>query len=325
MLQAYAQWKHRFTERFQLNSGVHFTYSWVNNKFYIEPRLGGEWRVAENQTLSFGTGLHSRIDALSTYFSYVDTTPGKPKYPNQNLDFSRAIHLVAGYNLNFKKDFRLKLEVYGQYLFSVPIGRDSANSTFSLLNYTDGFVSLPLVSKGTGYNYGLEITLEKFFSNHYFFMYTASLYQSKYKAEDGIWRSTAYNVGYVMNLLGGKEFVVGKKKNDILGLTLKLIWRGGQRYTPVDLDASIAANTTIYQNSSAYSQKLPDYFRMDCGVYFKRNLRKYAWTLSFDAQNVINRLNVAQVVYDPITQSVKTEKNLGIIPVLAWKIEFGIK
>jgi len=324
MLEGYLQWKHRFNERLQLNAGMHFTYSVFNDKFYAEPRLGGDWKATETQTLSFGLGLHSRIDAMSTYFSYADTTKGVKKYPNQNLDFSRAFHAVLGYNFSFKKDFRLKVEAYAQYLFNVPIGADSANSTYSIVNYTDGFVNVPLVSKGTGYNYGLEITLEKFFSDHYFFMYTASLYESKYRALDGVWRSTAYDVHYVMNLLGGKEFVLGKKKNNIFGINLKLIWRGGERYTPVDLVASTIANETIYQNSNAFSQKFPDYFRVDAGIYYRRNTKKYSWTLSFDGQNVINRQNVEDEIYDPVSRTVIIEKNLGIIPVFAWKIEFGL-
>jgi hypothetical protein len=324
MIEGYIQWKHRFNDRIQLNSGVHMTYSVFNNKFYIEPRVGGDWKVTNQQTLSFGLGLHSRIDAMSTYFSYIDTVSGTKTYPNQHLEFSRALHAVLGYNYNFIKDFRLKVEAYAQYLFDVPIGTDSANSTFSILNYNDGFVNIPLSSKGSGYNCGLEITLEKFFSHHYFFMYTASLYQSKYKAMDGVWRSTAYDVHYVMNLLGGKEFVFGKKQNNIFGINLKLIWRGGQRYTPVDLDASIAANETIYQNTNAYSQKFPDYFRIDGGIYLRRNVKKYSWTFSFDAQNIINRLNVEDEIYNPATRTVIIEHNLGFIPVLAWKIEFGI-
>ena len=324
MLEGYIQWKHRFNEQFQVNAGVHFTYSVFNDKFYIEPRLGGDYKLTENQTLSFGFGLHSRVDAMSTYFSVVDTVNGQKQYPNQRLDFSRALHAVIGYNINFKKDFRLKVEAYAQYLFSVPVGADSANSTYSIINYTDGFVNVPLTNKGTGYNYGLEITLEKFFSHHYFFMYTASLYQSKYRALDGVWRSTAYDVGYVMNLLGGKEFIFGKKKNNVFGINLKLIWRGGQRYTPVDLNASIAANETVYQNTNAFSQKFPDYIRMDGGVYIRRDLKKYAWTFSIDIQNFINRQNVEDEIYNPLTRSVVIEKNLGIIPVFAWKIEFGI-
>jgi len=325
MYEGYVQWKHRFTEQLLINCGVHLTYSAFNSKFYVEPRIGGEWRVTETQTLSFGLGLHSRVDAMSTYFSYVDTVNGVKKYPNQNIDFSRALHAVVGYNFNFKRDYHLKVEAYAQYLFSVPIGGDSANNTFSILNFDQGFVNIPLVSKGIGYNYGLEITLEKYFSNHFFFMYTASVYESKERALDGVWRSTTYDVKHVMNLLGGKEFVIGKNQNSIIGINLKFIWRGGERYTPVDLAASIAQNETIYQNNNTNSLKLPDYFRLDAGIYYRRNTKKYSWTLSFDGQNVTNRLNVEDYVYDPVTRSVIVEQDLGIVPVLAWKIQFGVK
>jgi hypothetical protein len=324
MIQAYTQWKHRFNPRFQVNSGLHYLFSFINNKFYIEPRFGGEYNVTEKQSLSLGVGLHSRIDAISTYVSYAQQNGTGTSYPNKNLDFSRALHVVAGYNFNFFKDFRLKTEIYCQYLFNVPIGVDSLNRTFSILNYNDGFVNLPLSSKGTGYNYGLELTIEKFFSKNYFFMFTTSLFNSKYRAADGRWRNTTYNVGYVINALGGKEFVVGKKKNNIIGINAKIIYRGGNRVTPVDLEKSKAANETVYQDSKAFSEKLPDYFRIDFGVSFRRNRKKYSWIWSFDAQNIINRNNVAARIYNPDTQMIETKTNLGIVPVISWKVEFGI-
>ncbi len=320
MLQAYTQWKHRFSEQFQLNSGVHFLFSFLNNKFYIEPRMSAEYKVTEKQTLSFGVGLHSRVDAVSTYVSYQSQN----KLPNKNLDFSRALHAVAGYNFSFYKDFRLKTEIYFQYLFNVPIGADAANKTFSILNYDDGFVNIPLKSKGKGYNYGLELTVEKFFSKNYFFMFTTSLFNSKYKGADSEWRNTTYNVNYVLNALGGKEFVVGKKKNNIIGINAKIIWRGGNRVTPVDLAKSIAANETVYLTDKAFTEKLPDYFRIDFGASFRRNRKKYSWVFSFDAQNMINRNNVAARIYNPETQMIETKTNLGIVPVFSWKVEFGI-
>jgi len=244
--------------------------------------------------------------------------------PNKSLDFSRAFHAVLGYNFGFLKDFRVKTEVYFQYLFHVPVGVDSANRTFSIVNYDDGFVNIPLQSTGRGYNYGLELTFEKFFSKNYFFTLTSSVFNSQYRAADSKWRNTAYNVNYVVNALGGKEFVVGKKKNNIIGLNAKVIWRGGQRYTPVDLDASMAAGETVYDNTQTFGKKLPDYFRIDFGASFRRNKKKYSWVFSFDAQNIINRENVAREVYDPERQEIRIVRNLGIVPVLSWKVMFGI-
>ena len=67
-----------------------------------------------------------------------------------------------------------------------------------------------LANNGTGRNYGIELTVEKFFSNGYYGLFTASLYDSKYTASDGVERNTAFNGKYVFNLLFGKEWKVGR-------------------------------------------------------------------------------------------------------------------
>lgn len=321
LLEGYWQWRHRFSDRLFLSGGLHFTYGGINNKFYVEPRVGGEYRLTEKMNLTAGIGLHSRMDAVSTYMAQLPAGSTYDLHQNRHLDFSRSVHFVLGYNWNFVKDFRLRAEVYYQYLFSVPVGLGS-NGYFSVINLNDGFVSLPLVSTGKGCNYGLEITVEKYFTHNYYFLYTLSLFDSKYKGTDGVWRSTIYNSNYVMNLLGGKEFIVGKRKINRIGVNAKIIWRGGTRDTPIDLAASEAAGTTVYDNSKTNSIRLPDYFRVDFGANYRRNKKKYAWMLSLDIQNVINRENVAYRSYDRYAHAIVYKRNLGIIPVLSYKVEF---
>jgi outer membrane receptor protein involved in Fe transport len=183
-------------------------------------------------------------------------------------------------------------------------------------------LSIPLKSKGKGMNYGIEITLEKFFTKNYYFLYTASFFNSQYTGSDNVWRNTAFNANYVMNGLGGKEFIVGKRKINRIGVNAKILWRGGLRDTPIDLEASRQAGATVYDFSKAYSIRLPDYFRIDFGASYRRNKKKYAWVLALDIQNVINRLNVAAKVYNKNTEQIETKKNLGIIPILSYKVEF---
>ena len=153
-------------------------------------------------------------------------------------------------------------------------------------------------------------------------MYTFSGFDSKYKATDGVWRNTAYNSNYVMNLLGGKEFVVGKRKINRIGVNAKILWRGGTRDTPIDLARSEAAGTTVYNTSQTNATRLPDYFRVDFGVNFRRNKKKYSWVIGVDIQNVINRLNIAYAQYDKDSHTIVYKKNLGIIPVLSYKVQF---
>lgn len=321
LLEGYWQWRHRFSDRLFLSGGLHLTYGGINNKFYVEPRIGGEYRLTEKMNLTAGMGLHSRMDAVSTYMAQLPAGSTYDLNQNRHLDFSRSLHFVLGYNWNFAKDFRLRAEVYYQYLFSVPVGV-GPDGFFSVINLNDGFVSIPLVSAGKGRNYGLEITVEKYFTHNYYFLYTLSLFDSKYKGTDGVWRNTIYNSNYVMNLLGGKEFIVGKRKINRIGVNAKIIWRGGTRDTPIDLAASEAAGTTVYDNSQTNSIRLPDYFRVDFGANYRRNKKKYAWMLSLDIQNVINRENVAYRSYDRYAHAIVYKRNLGIIPVLSYKVEF---
>ena len=321
LLQGFWQWRHRLSDRLTVASGQHFTYGAINHKFYIEPRFNGEYKINEHMTLTAGAGIHTRMDAISTYTAQLPPGATYDMFQNRHLDFSRALHLVAGYNYNFAKDFRFRVEVYFQHLFLIPVGT-GPNAYFSVTNLNDGFVNIPLVSKGRGRNYGIELTLEKYFTHNYYFLYTLSLFDSKYRGTDRIWRNTIYNSNYVMNLLGGKEFVVGKRKINRIGVNAKVIWRGGTRDTPIDLPASETAGTTVYDNSRTNAIRLPDYFRVDFGANYHRNKKKYAWVLSLDIQNVINRENIAYRSYDRVAHAIVYKRNLGIIPVLSYKVEF---
>jgi hypothetical protein len=65
------------------------------------------------------------------------------------------------------------------------------------------FPNYTMVNNGTGYNYGLELTVEKLFHKHYFFMFSGSLFDSKYTASNGKTANTDFNGNYMMNLLAG--------------------------------------------------------------------------------------------------------------------------
>jgi hypothetical protein len=323
LIQAYWQWKIKPTERLEIVTGAHFSCSSINRRFYAEPRFSLLWQAAVGHRLSFGMGLHNRNPAPSIFLVQLyDTAKAAANLPNRDLHFARAFHAVAGYDFVFKKDFRLRSEIYFQWLFGIPAGTGS-NSWFSLLNVAEGIEPIALKNAGSGMNYGLEITFEKFFGNHYYFMLTNSLFRSLYRNPGmSAWQSTAYDFNYVLNAMGGKEFVVGKKRINLLSLNMRILWRGGSRETPILLEESKRSATAVYDRSSMYSGRLGDYFRADLGLSFRRNKKKYTWLLSLDAQNVINRRNDAIRVYNPYSGETELRKNLGIIPVLSYRIEF---
>jgi hypothetical protein len=111
---------------------------------------------------------------MYTYLYHLTDTAGGRVYHNIDMDFTRSMHYVLGYDLATSKNSRIKIETYYQDLYNVPVEVDS--SSFSLINQGSGFARFfpdSLQNTGTGTNYGVELTLEKFFSSKFFFMITA--------------------------------------------------------------------------------------------------------------------------------------------------------
>lgn len=318
--QAYATWKHRFTETFSIISGVHYLHLFLNGSNAVEPRLGLEWRIREQHQITLGFGLHSRVEDLSVYRAYVKDNAGNRIYPNESIGFTKAAHAVLGYDLRIGPEARLKTEVYYQYIYGVPVS-DTASS-FSGLNFDNGFTTEPLVNEGEGFNYGIEITLEKFFSNNWFALFTGSLFESKYRGADEVLRDTRYNGNYSVSLNGGKEFLVGKEKQHAIGMSFRGTLAGGRRYSPILLEESMLAGFTVSDETRAFEAQFQDYFRIDVQLYFRRNKKKTTGTWKLDIQNATNRLNTQNIFYDASYGGLRESTQLGIVPVLSYKLEF---
>ncbi|MFI5135577.1 MAG: carboxypeptidase regulatory-like domain-containing protein, partial [Chitinophagales bacterium] len=235
LVQPYVQFKYKPSDRLTLNFGVHSQYfALSNSSSYFEPRFGIQYDLGHDQLIAFGTGLHSQQQNLYLYFYRLQDSTNHPLPPhNLDMDFTRSFHLVGSYSKLIAKHYYILAEAYYQYLFNVPVY--NYPSSFSLINTGVGFSRFfpdTLVNKGVGYNYGIEFTLQRFFYKQYFFMFTGTLFNSKYKGSDGVWRNSDFNAQYIVNLLGTKEFSIGKEKKNTLGIGFKLTTEGGHWYGP---------------------------------------------------------------------------------------------
>jgi hypothetical protein len=319
-LQGYAQWQLKPAEKITFNAGVHYLQLLLNNIYAVEPRASVKWDISTKQSLSFGYGLHSQVQGLGVYFAQVKNTDGTNSQPNKNLGFTQSAHYVLSHNYLPGKNLRLRTELYYQQLNKIPVAAGDT-STFATVNIIDGFVTDALVNKGKGRNYGLEISLEKYLSNNFYYMLSNSFYQSKYTAQDGVERNTRFNGGYAGNFVAGKEFIAASQRRTF-GVNIKLVYAGGFRETPIDLEKSKAAGSAKYFEKQAYSLQNPAYYRSDLRVSMKWNRKHLTSTLSLDLQNATNRLNVFGRFYDPLKQEVITIYQNGLLPVLNYKIEF---
>ena len=176
------------------------------------------------------------------------------------------------------------------------------------------------MSKGIGQNYGVEITLEKFYSKGYYLLFTSSLFESKYKGSDNITRNTAFNGNYVFNLLGGKEFKINQKH--VLSLDVRATYAGGKRYTPIDLEASKAEKDEVRDGTRAFELQYADYFRLDVKPGYRFNTKRVTHEFTIDIQNVTRNANVFQQSYDIKNQTIKTDYQLRFFVIPQYRVLF---
>jgi hypothetical protein len=167
LIQAYSQSRFDLNEKLTLNAGFHVQYFTLNDHYSIEPRIGVRYGFAPGQFLSFGYGLHSRLEMLFIYLGQQETESGIIR-PNTGLDFSKSHHLVVGYDRSIGDQMNFRAELYYQDLFQIPV---ETGTSFSMINVENNwFINQKLTNDGTGTNYGLDLTLERFMSRGYYFV-----------------------------------------------------------------------------------------------------------------------------------------------------------
>jgi CarboxypepD_reg-like domain/TonB-dependent Receptor Plug Domain len=323
-IQGYVQLKYRLSEKLTLNTGLHTSYLTLNKTSSIEPRIAFTYNAGNAQTLTLAAGVHAKPQQLSTYY-YETALAGAPRLnSNKNLKMTNATHVVLGYEKGFQNGIRLKTEVYYQSLKNIPVEK-KLGSGFSAINASsvyDLFNTSALVSDGKGNNYGIDINLEKAFSRKYYFIANASLYKSTYTTYDNKTYDTRYNKSYQLNLVGGKEWSVSRRKNRTFGFNAKLLTSGGNRQSEIDLAASRLAGEQVLVAGKFFTQQATPYFRADIGLNLKTNRKKTTHTISIDIQNVINKKNEYGSYYDSNKGNVVKFNQLGLLPFINYRVEF---
>jgi hypothetical protein len=322
-VQGFAQWQHRFNQRLTINTGVHGSYFGLNGNNYIEPRAGFRYQVKRTTAITGGVGLHSRMETLSLYKAQALQEDGSYIQNNKDLGFTRSAHFVLGLEKMLRPDFRFKTEAYYQHLFDVPVWPLDTGAAFygsySVINSYDGYTDVKFVNKGTGRNYGLEITLEKFFTSDHYFMINGSLYSSTYEGIDGVTRNTIFDGNYIFNMLGGKEYQF-RNGTRVLNLNARLIVAGGKREAPILLEASRLEGYTVRDYSRNFENKLDAYWRIDFGANYKINRPKTAYVFSLNVQNLFAVENEFERYY--FQGKIQSATQLGFFPNFSYRIEF---
>ena len=327
-LRSFVTWKYRLNDDLTFVAGVHNMNVLSNKKSTIEPRVAMNWQLNETSSIHAGYGNHSTMERIHNYTARVEQEDGSFTEPNKDLGLLKAHHYVLGYQNRFTENLMAKIEVYYQDLYDLPVENDE-NSFYSTINEGLEYRYVDLVNEGTGKNYGVEATVERFFDDNYYFLVNGSLYESKYTALDGVERNTRYNGNYLVNILFGKDFVnLGRRNNNTLSLNAKVFFAGGKKVISLlrDADGNLDVdpeNGLYWDYDNAYENKIEDVYQIILSASYKFNVANATHEIFLNLDNITNKKGRISEYYDEnAPNSIGHLAQFGFFPNLMYRVYF---
>lgn len=331
LIQPYVQWKY-IKDKINLTVGLHNqVFTLTNSVSWIEPRIAFQYNLNQRTIFQAGFGLQSQIQQPYLYFyGSTNDTYGNPVLLNPEMDFTRSSHAVIGMEKLLGTEsalpLKVKLETYFQRLYNIPIDADAATS-FSLINTGADYRRLAhdgrLTNNGVGNNYGLELTVEKPFARHYLFLITGSLFESKYKGSDDVWRNTDLNGKYILNTLFTKEW--STRRQNIFAAGFRFTTVGGRWYGEEDMEKSNEEKDVVYYDETRNTKQFDPYYRFDFRFSYRVNRKRISYEAAVDIINVFDIQNVLKETYVPYKEinggTIEVDYQLGILPFFYFRVE----
>lgn len=305
LVQPYLHYVHPLSARWEFQSGIRVPFFSFNRTHAWEPRMAIQRRLARGY-LHFSYSQVSQTQALQTYL----------QSDNRGLDLTRSAQWQAAWQHQVGS-YQLAVQAYYHRVRDVPVAVDG--SLFSALNQFDEFAPPGLVNAGKGSQAGVAASLERSFSNSVYYALNGSLYRAMFTDARGVEYLSRFNGRYTGNFLAGKEW---GGATHTLGVHFRFIYFGGLRQQVIDEATSQVFGTTIFDTRRGYVVRLPDYGRADVRVSWRKNKKNYTRTLALDIQNVTNKQHVAFTYFDTFLQRVASRNQLGIIPILVYRVDF---
>jgi hypothetical protein len=315
----YSSHKVAISRRLSAVGGINVMWFNLNNQWLVEPRVSMQYKTSPSSTLSLAYAMNSRRESTDAYFVTIDNTN-----PNKDLGLTRSHHISASFAQRLGENAMLKIEPYWQWLFDVPVEK---GTTYSILNHRDFFQDRALVNEGAGRNYGIDFTLERYLKDGFYGMLTATLFKSEYRDAQGEWHHSVHDRRYITNILGGKEWMVGKSRKNVFGFNGRLTLMGGERYSPIPEEGYSYEEVKNSRNRSIPVDEGPDPFCLQKGIDVGYAFSvKYTINKKHTSHNFI--LEYLQIrSFSGRTYNIKTHEPVDqfvslTFPNIAYRVEF---
>lgn len=323
LAQAYSRSQFYLSENLQLNAGIHAMALAQTGEISVEPRLGLRYRINPRSSLNLAYGLHSQMEPWFAYVNQTyDSSVGDYVHFNDDLRFNKAHHFTLAYYNQLSQNWKFGAELYYQDQYNLVVGTDLPISRVG--GYDFRFESNDLDNGGVGQNYGLEVSIERGFSDGYFFMANTSLYESNYTANDGIKRNSMFNAGYIVNVVSGKEWQLGGKrgKSNVLNINLSASVCGPQYFTNADLVESANRGYYVADFANPNTGVQDALTLIDASIIYKKNKAKSSTIWTLQLSNLLNQKAITGNFYDRDNQTLQFVYGTGMLPIISWRKNF---
>jgi hypothetical protein len=299
-----------------ISSGIGLQIYSATHQIIPSPFFRLRWEISENTNLSFSVGADSQATLSQIQ---TDSLAGKKEVP---LDAIPAVFFDLTFSRKLSSSRYFSASMYWQKFWHVPVA-ESIRGTYSIMNYPEPRITEQLYNVGKARNFGMEFSYGQHLEDNWYYHMSSSLYRAQYTGSENIWKDGRYDGRFSIQLIAGKERRIQKNSAffKTMGLSVRFIIRGGFRENSIDVEQSELLEKTVFSNDE-FPLHQDAYFRPDVSIYWLKDKKKLRSRLSIDIQNFISYGNSAFKKYDSVRGKVFESKQLGIIPVISYRIDF---
>ena len=250
----------------------------------VTPRLGLAYHLRPNLEWTASFGRYSQLPPL--VFMNADPI-------NRGLRPIGADHWVTGFQLLPVPSVKLTLETYYKRYRDYPVSTEYPAISFANIGelYDPAGFLFPMVSRGTGRAFGIEVYLQKKLTRRLYGQLSYALSQVEHRALDGVWRRGGFDMPHVFSAIGG--YKLGP-----LELSSKLTYTSGRPDTPLRPE-SVEQNRLIFDMDRLNADRAPAYHRLDVRADRRFSFRWANLIYFLECQNLYDRRNIRVFVWNP--------------------------
>jgi TonB family protein len=262
------------------------------------PRLVVAYRATKRLTLTAGGGIYGQPP---------DVQDMSPVFGNPTVNLSRAMHVSGGGSFKLRPTLTFEAVGFYKYLWDL-VSRSELDSPP---------VARALTQDGQGRSFGGQVLLRQELTKGFFGWVTYSLIRSERRDHpDQSWRLFDYDQTHVLAVLASYQFPHGIEAG------ARFRYTTGAPRTPV-IGSFLAGNDEYDPVFGAHNSiRLPAFYQVDARIERAWTLRRAKLNLFLDVQNITNRKNDEEIIYNAQYTVRGYITGLPTLAVLGARLEF---